>query len=548
MDRKALLQAIDGRLLNDLYGYCYRRCSNSVQAEDLCSEIVLAVVKAAGRQGEILSADAFIWKTAHNVYADFSYKRRMESEHIVSTGFTGGDGTEAPLVPTAQAEDMTRQLEEAEQVQCILREIAFLSKAYRDVMVLHYLEGKPISAVAKELGISRNAVRQRLFYARNTVRNEVSKMEYVNNTPLALQKLDFEIIGTGNCFWGDPRDVCCRQLSNHIVWLCRNKAASAKEISEALHVPMPYVEEELAIQCSGTNGQYGLLKQLDNGRYAINFLLLDKPELERAQAVFTDRIPLISQIVAEFVETHKEEYLSFPYLNKKVDLNLILWQQISHITHQFSGLVDDILAKEHFPDVPQSGRPFTVFGYRKTGGPEYGCGWDGIDAHNVCGYSYVQVANIYISRVPVHFHCGHNIATDPQLQLAIRAIGGLPVASLSEEEKEPAAKAIECGYLYRDGDRLYTKILVSPYKEDPFAISNGIQAPFRPEAETMAADLAKQIKAIVPEHLLGDYRYFNSLASLPVLDTLVEALIQRGLLVPPENGPGAEGCWMRVDK
>lgn len=76
----------------------------------------------------------------------------------------------------------------------------------------------------------------------------------------------------------------------------------------------------------------------------------------------------------------------------------------------------------------------------------------------------MQLENIYITRIKPHFHCGLNIAAHPQLQLALRAIEGLDVNTLSELEKEHAAKAIECGYLYREGEMLYTKILVSSYR------------------------------------------------------------------------------------
>ena len=34
------------------------------------------------------------------------------------------------------------------------------------------------------------------------------------------------------------------------------------------------VEEELEILSKGENGQYGLLRRLDNGKYAINIVLL----------------------------------------------------------------------------------------------------------------------------------------------------------------------------------------------------------------------------------------------------------------------------------
>ncbi|HJD23796.1 MAG TPA: sigma-70 family RNA polymerase sigma factor, partial [Firmicutes bacterium] len=429
------------------------------------------------------------------------------------------------------------------------REIAFLSKAYREVMILRYLEGMPIPAVAKALGLPANTVRQRLFYARNAVRNEVQKManrEDAVGTPLALQNIQLRMIGTGNPLAGDPRDVCTRQLSSHIVWLCRCKPSAAREISQALGVPMPYVEEELAIQCAGSNGEYGMLQQLENGRYAVNVLLLDKPELEKAQAAYTGRIPALCQTVCDFVQAHREEYLAFPYLNKRVDMNLILWQQISWIAYRLSGMVDRLLDEEYFPNIPASDRPFTVFGYRSFGGPDYGCGWDGVRARHIAGYSSVSVENIYISRISAHFHCGHDIGNDLPLQLAIRAVGGLPVAGLSEEEKEAAARAVECGYLYREGDTLYTKILVSRDGDDLFAVSAQLDGPFRPEAEQVAAAVAQRIREDVPAHLIGDRRYFNALASLPVLDSLVEALIGKGLLTPPQDGLGAEGCWMTL--
>lgn len=69
-----------------------------------------------------------------------------------------------------------------------------------------------------------------------------------------------------------------------------------------------------------------------------------------------------------------------------------------------------------------------------------------------CGYAEIQADNIYNTRINAHFHCGHNIANDAQLQLALRSIEGLDMNTLSYMEKEHVAKAIENGYLYREGE------------------------------------------------------------------------------------------------
>ena len=71
---------------------------------------------------------------------------------------------------------------------------------------------------------------------------------------------------------------------------------------------------------------------------------------------------------------------------------------------------------------------------------------------------------------------------------------------------------------------------------------------FGEEIEATAAEIATLIRRALPEHLLPEYRLANMLAALPVLDTLVESLIERGILTPPEDGVGAEGCYMFLQK
>lgn len=159
--------------------------------------------------------------------------------------------------------------------------------------------------------------------------------------------------------------------------------------------------------------------------------------------------------------------------------------------------------------------------------------------------------NIYITRIKRHFSCSHNIASDPFIQLALRAVEGLDIKNLSEAEKEHAAIAIKYGYIYRQGDMLYTKILVSKIEDNKklFEISNGLSDGFfEKEAQTTAQKIYALFNKAIPEYLLNEWRLANSLANLPVLDSVVENLIQNKILIPPEDGVGAEGCWMSIAK
>ena len=546
MKKQDLLKYFDDNLLDKLFGFCYARTNDSYEAEELCSDIIYALVKAANSDGEIESVYPFIWRVARNVYADFTDNRRKHAETIYE-----GDSEEILL---GVAEEDTSD-DTAELLTSVYRRIAFLTKAYREVMIMFYIDGLSTAQIAKAQGTSEGAVRQRLFSARQKIKSEVEEMAETYNKPVALDKINYVFWGTGSPAWGDPSNTCERLFSKHIIWLCHKKPMSASEIAGELNVPTLYVEEELEILRKGENGEYGLLRRLDNGKYAINIVLLDKDVFEKANEIYMERLPKICDTISDYIEEHKSEYLAYPYLNKKVDMNLILWQQISEISSAFSENVKRILKEKHFSDVAEVERPYSSFGYVDNG-KYYGGGCDGEYAENVCGFSKVHLRNIYITRVKAHFRCGHNISRDPQIQLALRAIEGLDITTLSEKEKEHAAKAIECGYLYRDGDMLYTKILVNALTDnytllenDLFKISNGLRdGYFDTDAEIVAEKIADIIKKSVPDYLLGEWRFANVLANSPVLDAVVECLIEKGVLTPPENGIGAEGCWMSVEK
>lgn len=540
MQKHELLKYFDEDLMEKLFGFCYTRTNDSYEAEELCSDIIFALVKASHADGEITNFYPFIWRVARNVYADFSNGRRKHADI-----FYDGDTDEFfQHIADKEQDDNSDELLDA-----VYKRIAFLAKAYREVMIMYYIDGLSTAEIAKNQNTSEVAIRQRLFSARQKIKSEVEKMTETYNKPLALDKVDYEIWGTGNPGWGDPRTVCTRMFSKHILWLCHQKPMSAMEIAEELNVPTVYVEEELEILTNGENGKYGLLRRMENGKYAINFVLLDKEIIEEAHSLYTEQLPRICTIISDYIEQHKEEYLSFPYLNKYVDWNLILWQQISPMSHAFSENVERILAEQYFAEFEETNRPFSVFGYVDNG-KHYGGGRDGIAAQNICGFSEIHMDNIYISRIKKHFHCGHNMSNDLQIQLAIRAIDGLSILSLSETEKEHAAKAIECGYLRRENDMLYTKILVNDAQDNNrlFDISKGLLQAFEEDCQIIAKKLAILIRKSVPGYLLGEWKFANILANMPVLDSVVESLIEQGVLIPPENGIGAEGCWMNVMK
>lgn len=547
METNEMLKIIgEKEFLDKLYGFAYQRCSSSFEAEELCSDIVLAVLTAVKKQSYVENFYAFVWTVARRVYADFCEKRNKTTATTVSIENSEFDfaSDRNEIEEIIDSDETTRKLKR------IYKEIAFLSVEYREVMVMFYLDEMKIKDISLKLSISENTVKQRLFSARNTIRKEVNNME---NKNLSLKPVRFYFIGTGNPVGNQPSSVTSRTFSQNLVYLIRNKAKTARELSEELCVPMLFVEEELEIQCHGLNGEYGMVRRLENGKYIANVIVADYAEAKQAQQIFAKHLPKTSEVVKQLISENKEKILSFPFLSKQTDTRFILWNLVKKASHQIENKVEQILRIKYFADITPAKRPYTQVAIASHAGNDdrinmYGC--DGIDASEICGYKNVYMSNMYGPRLDVHFHCGHNIGKDALLLLMLRSIGGLEIESLSDYEKETAAKAIECGYVRKNGEIIEPNVLVFEQKDaNAFYGLLNIGNELDDVAEEIAAELAVFIKKQLPEHLITDFLAYSGLIAAINLGTdIIEECIKADILTCPETRLCGEGVIVTVEK
>ena len=70
-NEEAIALLSDRQFLDKLYAYSYRHCNTSHEAEDLCSDMILAILKALRQNGDIQNFHALAWTIAHHTYADY---------------------------------------------------------------------------------------------------------------------------------------------------------------------------------------------------------------------------------------------------------------------------------------------------------------------------------------------------------------------------------------------------------------------------------------------------------------------------------------------
>ena len=144
MKKQDLLKYFDDELMDKLYSFCYARTNDGYEAQELCSDIIFALVKAANTDGEIMDLYSYVWRVAHNVYADFSKKKRHYSENI----YEGESEEVFPFIAVESSEDNSNEL-----LEKVYKRIAFLTKAYREVMIMYYLDGLTTAEIAQKQNI-----------------------------------------------------------------------------------------------------------------------------------------------------------------------------------------------------------------------------------------------------------------------------------------------------------------------------------------------------------------------------------------------------------
>lgn len=549
MKTNEILQLIgEQAFLDKVYQYAYRRCNTSHEAEDLCSDIILAVLSAVRKQEDVDNFYAFVWTIARRVYADFSEKR-SRAQQTVSI-----ENEELSLPDKAnEIDQFIEETTQREELRRIFQEIAFLSKAYREVMVLYYLDEMKVTDIARKLGISEAAVKQRLFSARNTVRKEVETMSERN---LSLKPITFDFMGSGRVTGNSPYSNATRTFSQNLIYACKDTAKSAKELSEELGVPMLYVEEELEIQLHGVNGTYGTLRK-QGDKYIANIIIVDEADRIAASQLYEQYANAFCDALQQYAEENGNKLMAFPYINKPKDMQQLLWLMITNAIWGFSGETEKIMAREYFANVKEAiattGRTFTCCAIARKEDESklpYGYGSDGCHARDFCGYSMVEFRNIYGAKKDAYHRAGDNIAQNTTLAFILHTIGGIAVDSLTEEQKELAARGLESGLLCKKDGMLEPALIVLDHKtlNELMEELNGLYVLLKPCCEELAAAVAKHIKAHIQKHLLDEYKTYNMAIGASITSCVIDKCVERGLLNEPENRIGPEGVLLVVEK
>ena len=299
-DRNRLAEEYAREYMGKIFYYCLRKTGDSHEAEDLASDITFQILTALHEGVEILSFPAWVWQIARNRYALWAKTRHRRGE---TESFIDPDDPETENILTAGGYNTSPSVAEEymrdEEMAVLRRELAFLGRDYREVVVAYYIEDRSVGDIARALGQPEGTVKSRLFRSRNLLKEGMNMAREFGSKSYKPEEVRF--VSSGCQTSGLPFSAVQRMLPKNILLEASNNPSTIEELSVAVGVAMPYMEEEISVLVDA-----GLLKAVGN-RYVTNFfieshdlqvairnelILLTRDWAERFDAVMEKAIPI----------------------------------------------------------------------------------------------------------------------------------------------------------------------------------------------------------------------------------------------------------------
>jgi len=124
-----------------LYKIAYEKVNNSLDAEDLVQETFLCTLKIIKSGTHIENIKAYLLKVLNSKYCDYVRAKNNnlllnynETHFVTSEDYAEQDTTDEELLKSNEA-------------IAIRKELAYLSKIYREIMVQFYMQGKSVNEI-----------------------------------------------------------------------------------------------------------------------------------------------------------------------------------------------------------------------------------------------------------------------------------------------------------------------------------------------------------------------------------------------------------------
>lgn len=241
-----------------LFYFFLKKTGDAATAEDLAADVLLDTLTALRRDDGIARLHAWVWRVARNRYAAWAKEKRRQRLHEA-------DADAAQDTPDRT--DLLGDILHREDMALMRRELAFIRRDHRELILAHYIADRPVADIARSLSLPEGTVKARLHRVRNKLREGMQMAREFGPRSYRPENMDF--VTSGNMPSALPNSAMKRRLPLNILLEASENPSTIEELSMALGVAAPYMEDEVKLLVDAT-----LMKQLGD-KYVTDLYIMD---------------------------------------------------------------------------------------------------------------------------------------------------------------------------------------------------------------------------------------------------------------------------------
>lgn len=291
--------------MKTIYVWSLSKVSNPTDAEDLCSDIITAVIESA----EKLKCDeafyGFVWQIASNTYKNYLRRKTRHPSAEIDENLS-------------DCEDVLSDICDKEELNLLRRELSLLSLKYRVCTVAYYFDGLSVREIASKYGFTPETVKVILFKSRKILKEgiymtrEFGEKSY-KPSPIYITSI---IDGDNN---DEFNNLISRKLAGQIIHTAYYEPVTVLQLSVELGVASMYIEDEIELLIS-----YGLLKK-QGDKYQSNILMLSSEYISKVLKLMSEKFTARIGDVLSGIKARLPEILKLDFERGKVSETALLW-------------------------------------------------------------------------------------------------------------------------------------------------------------------------------------------------------------------------------
>jgi len=431
-----------------------------------------------------------------------------------------------------------------EVVARIRQALTVLSQRQRQVVILHYLEGRSCEEIAGQLGVSVGTVKRILHYSRHKVRRECAAMGQEQDAPRGPRRLTIWTEGSASHGYWNVDYRLRHALAQTMCLIVNKEPKTISQIAEEAGAAPDYIADE-----AGDLEEAEVLVSPKKGSYLANFIAFDAEDWRRLMRLVPEPAAKAAQGLAA-----AESKLRAAFAQTPLGGSGWAWEEVAWVV--YGVLVANYGASRNGPDShrlrwperPGGGR-YWVGGYEEV--PNLPTVWTtGFNAWCTAdlGGGFFWTWGLDRER-PALFAAGED---------ANKAIVAVAESALTEKEalarlrgdaehwREILASLVKEGFLKKANGKLQPGIPVFT-KGDSDVLTPAADAVVKPVIEDIVvpalADLSSVLDKMGYRRRRDQYPEWHRWVASNIMGEALHFLMEQGVLPrPPKPAPPSFAC------